>query len=181
MNMPDDYFNQQERQRAPRYAAGSDMDSIKTGQEIRYSSGNGGGDFSGKTVFIIIVLICLTILFFVASSQRGVQPEEQSEETAITGTVEGEITDFFCSSDGSKATIQTVVTNNTNGNIHHIELTLTIKDTDGNTLAEKIISHPGSIIPTEQVAFTEVLDLPEEARGTTIYASMNAKYKHSTN
>lgn len=180
--MPDDYFNQQQRQHAPRYAAGSDMDSITTGQEIRYSNGNGGGDFSGKTAFIVLVLISLAILLFVASIQREGQLEnQQGEETAITGTVDGQLTDFFCSSDGSKATIQATVTNNTNKNIHHIELTLTVKDASGNTLAEKTVSHPNNIIPSEQITFTEVLDLPNEVKGTTIYASMNAKYKHSTN
>lgn len=179
--MPDDYFNQQQRQRAPRYAAGSDMDSITTGQEIHYSNGNGGGDFSGKTAFIVLILICLAILFFAVSSQRGQTESQQSEEAAITGTVDGQLTDFFCSSDGSKAMIQATVTNNTNKNIHHIELTLAVKDADGNTFAEKTVSHPNSVIPTEQVSFTEVLDLPDEAKGTTIYATMNAKYKHSAN
>lgn len=190
--MPDDYFNRQQNQRKPRYAAGSDMDSIKTGYEIPE-----GGSSKKKDKSILIAIIAGLILYFwilpqvQSATKQNAQPtgNQQSPQIqadaqgvlheATTGEVSGEMTSFFYASDASKATIEAHIYNGTNKTISDIAVTFTIVDEAENVLAEKVVEISNDLPSGETADCTTVLETPSRPTGYT-QAKMNAQYKIQT-
>lgn len=186
--MPDDYFNRQQSQRKPRYAAGSDMDSIKTGREIP-----DGGFKQKKDWSILFAIIAALILYFgilpqiQSATKQNAQPtgNQQSPQVqadaqgvlheATTGEVSGEMTNFFYASDASKATIEAHIHNRTNKTISNIAVTFTIVDEAENVLAEKVIEIPNDLSSGETADCTTVLETPSRPTGYT-QAKMKAQY-----
>lgn len=186
--MPDDYFNRQQSQRKPRYAAGSDMDSIKTGREIP-----DGGFKQKKDWSILFAIIAALILYFgilpqiQSATKQNAQPtgNQQSPQVqadaqgvlheATTGEVSGEMTNFFYASDASKATIEAHIHNGTNKTISNIAVTFTIVDEAENVLAEKVIEIPNDLSSGETADCTTVLETPSRPTGYT-QAKMKAQY-----
>lgn len=186
--MPDDFFNQQQNQRKPRYAAGSDIDSIKTGYEVPEGGFGKKKDRSTLIAAIIGAILFLWILpqiFSITrqSRQPAETPQPQTQADAqgvlyesVTGEASGEITNFFYASDASKATIEAQLHNGTNKTIGSITVTFTIVDEADNVLSEKTIEIPNDLSPGESTDCTAVLETPSKPTGYT-YAKMNAQYK----
>ena len=190
--MPDDYFNRQQNQHKPRYAAGSDIDSIKTGREIPE-----GGSSKKKDKSILIAIIAGLILYFwilpqvQSATKQNAQPtgNQQSPQIqadaqgvlheATTGEVSGEMTSFFYASDASKATIEAHIYNGTNKTISDIAVTFTIVDEAENVLAEKVVEISNDLPSGETADCTTVLETPSRPTGYT-QAKMNAQYKIQT-
>ena len=190
--MPDDYFNRQQNQHKPRYAAGSDMDSIKTGREIPE-----GGSSKKKDKSILIAIIAGLILYFwilpqvQSATKQNAQPtgNQQSPQIqadaqgvlheATTGEVSGEMTSFFYASDASKATIEAHIYNGTNKTISNIAVTFSIVDEAENVLAEKVVEISNDLPSGETADCTTVLETPSRPTGYT-QAKMNAQYKIQT-
>lgn len=190
--MPDDYFNRQQNQRKPRYAAGSDMDSIKTGYEIPE-----GGSSKKKDKSILIAIIAGLILYFwilpqvQSATKQNAQPtgNQQSPQVqadaqgvlheATTGEVSKDLVSFFYSRDNSKATVEAYITNGTNKTIDNIIVTFTIKDTAENVLAEKAVNVPSELAPGETGDYTTVIETPSKPTGETkvwMYATYKIRY-----
>ena len=190
--MPDDYFNRQQNQHKPRYAAGSDMDSIKTGREIPE-----GGSSKKKDKSILIAIIAGLILYFwilpqvQSATKQNAQPTGTQQSPQIqadaqgvlheptTGEVSGEMTSFFYASDASKATIEAHIYNGTNKTISDIAVTFTIVDEAENVLAEKVVEISNDLPSGETADCTTVLETPSRPTGYT-QAKMNAQYKIQT-
>lgn len=194
--MPDDYFNRQQNQHKPRYAAGSDMDSIKTGREI--PEGGFKGKRSGpsaKSVLLLLTWVCICTIAIAAY----VDSKEQKEKTTttapnnsatqvsspkalqktVTGEVSKDLVSFFYARDNSKATVEAYITNGTNKTIYNITVTYTIKDTAENVLAEKTISVPSELASGETGDYTTVIETPSKPTGETkvwMYATYKIRY-----
>lgn len=152
--MPDDYFNRQQNQRKPRYAAGSDIDSIYTGREVPE------GGFKSKEKLGCLPKIMLTIFAIIAIFT--VMPSEP-----LKGEINGQITNFYYSDDRSSATVETRINNETNKTIYNIQLTYTIIDSGGNMLAKNIVDLPNEIAKGEAINHTVVIKTPSLPTGYT--------------
>ena len=189
--MPDDYFNRQQNQHKPRYAAGSDMDSIKTGREIP-----DGGFKQKKDWSILFAIIAALILYFgilpqiQSATKQNAQPtgNQQSPQVqadaqgvlheAMTGEVSKDLVSFFYARDNSKATVEAYITNGTNKTIDNIIVTFTIKDTAENVLAEKTVNVPSELASGETGDYTTVIETPSKPTGETkvwMYATYNIR------
>lgn len=181
--MPDDFFNQQQNQRKPRYAAGSDIDSIYTGKEVP------SGGYKKKNDKSILIAVIIGAIFFFGILPKVISLMGQSKQTTgiqvdaqgvlhepITGEVNAELTNFFYASDASMATIEAHIYNGTNKTISNITATFTITDEAENVLAEKIVEVPNKLLPGETADCTTILDTPSKPTGYT-QAGMTAKYK----
>lgn len=186
--MPDDYFNRQQNQHKPRYAAGSDMDSIYTGREVPDGGFGKKKDRSTLIAAIVGAVILLWALPQILSViKQDAQPtgNQQSPQVqadaqgvlheATTGEVSGEMTSFFYASDASKATIEAHIHNGTNKTISNIAVTFTIVDEAENVLAEKVIEIPNDLSSGETADCTTVLETPSRPTGYT-QAKMKAQY-----
>lgn len=164
--MPDDFFNQQQNQRKPRYAAGSDIDSIYTGREVPK------GGFKQKKKIGCLPKIILTIL--VITTILTALPGEPKE-----GDISGWIEDFYYSEDISSATIETHLINSTNKTLYKIKLTYSIVDSAGNIIARKTVEMPNVLAPGETMDCSEVIETPSMPSGHT-EAKVDASYKWRT-
>lgn len=166
------------------------MDDIRTGYEVP-SGGfkNNGGGPSWKMILVVISLFIAWILPQALGGKEQskqtttiqqpsqIQTDAQSASPEVkTGDVSGEMTDFFYSTDMSKATIEAHVTNGTNRAISEVVVTLTITDSSENVLAEKTITTPNVILSGETVDYTTVIEMPVKPTGYT-QAEMDLQYK----
>lgn len=189
--MPDDFFNQQQNQRKPRYAAGSDIDSIKTGYEVPEGGFGKKKDRSTLIAAIIGAILFLWILPQIFSiTRQSRQPAETqlpqaqtgvqgSLEKVVTGEVNKDLRSYFYSSDNSKATVEAYITNSTNKAIYDITVTYTIKDTAENIIAEKTIDSPNELASGETGDYTTVIETPSKPTGkttVTMYATYRIRY-----
>ena len=180
--MPDDFFNQQQNQRKPRYAAGSDIDSIYTGREVPeggFRRRSGGSLVRNIVIFSVIVIVGITaISIFSLYMDEKRQPIQSSNfepqvdtqgvvHEPVTGEVSKDLVSFFYSQDNSKATVEAYITNGTNKTVDNIIVTFTIKDTAENVLAEKVVSVPAELASGETGDYTTVIETPSRPAGET--------------
>ncbi|MFR5902763.1 MAG: hypothetical protein ACLUIO_25355, partial [Neglectibacter timonensis] len=116
--MPDDYFNRQQNQHKPRYAAGSDIDSIKTGREIPeggFKDKRSGP--SAKSVLLLLTWVCICTIAIAAYVDSKEQKEKitttapnnsatqvsspKALQKTITGEVSKDLVSFFYARDNS--------------------------------------------------------------------------------
>ena len=189
--MPDDYFNRQQSQRKPRYAAGSDMDSIKTGREIP-----DGGFKQKKDRSMLIAIIAGLILYFwilpqvQSATKQDAQPAETTApndsavqtsdqrtlQKIVTGEVDKDITGAFYSEDRSKLSVEAYIANNKNKSIYDIVVTFTVTDNAENVLAKKVINTPAELASGETGDYTTIIETPSKPTGET-HVQMGTTYK----
>ena len=188
--MPDDFFNQQQNQRKPRYAAGSDIDSIYTGREVPE-----GGFPKKKDRSMLIAIIAALILYFWISPQiqsatkQNAQPTETTTNDSaiqtsaprtlqkiVTGEVDKDITSAFYSEDRSKLSVEAYVANNKSKSIYDIVVTFTVTDNAENVLAEKVIDTPAELASGETGDYTTIIETPSKPTGET-HVQMGTTYK----
>lgn len=190
--MPDDYFNRQQNQRKPRYAAGSDMDSIYTGREVPDGGFGKKKDRSTLIAAIVGAVILLWALPQILSAiKQDAQPTGNQQSPQVqadaqgvlheptTGEVSKDLVSFFYARDNSKATVEAYITNGTNKTIDNIVVTFTIKDTAENVLAEKAVNVPSELAPGETGDYTTVIETPSKPTGETkvwMYATYKIRY-----
>lgn len=190
--MPDDFFNQQQNQRKPRYAAGSDIDSIYTGREVPEGGFPKKRRPSKKTTVFLIAWICFCLIMG-AEFKKPREKKAQNETTTlndsavqtsssrtlqkiVTGEVDKDITSAFYSEDRSKLSVEAYVANNKNKPIYDIIVTFTVTDNAQNVLAEKIIDTPTELASGETGDYTTVIETPSKPTGET-HVQMGTTYK----
>lgn len=188
--MPDDFFNQQQNQRKPRYAAGSDIDSIYTGREVPE-----GGFKQKKDRSMLIAIIAALILYFgilpqiQSATKQDAQPTEATTNDSaiqtsaprtlqkiVTGEVDKDITSAFYSEDRSKLSVEAYVANNKSKSIYDIVVTFTVTDNAENVLAEKVIDTPAELESGETGDYTTIIETPSKPTGET-HVQMGTTYK----
>lgn len=170
--MPDDYFNQQQQQRAPRYAAGSDMDSITTGQEIRYSNDGNGGKI------LIIAAVIILALSIVLTSHGSKEPEVETQDEQLTGEVQISATEIVPSADRKKVMIQATIDNGTNKEIYNIEVTYSVLNEEQETIVEKTVTLSENLLASESTDHTEIIDIPDGYENEKLYITTGLHCKH---
>lgn len=171
----------------PKYAAGSDMDSIRTGKPVR-PNGNGVGPFAA----ILAIVIALTIfpkLKARIQNQPAPTPTQQTTTvsqtpqaaeptaTGIYGKPEAELTEMVLSSDYTKVTLKLKIINNMSKPVTKTEITYTISDMSGNEIASSQKTITQTIMPSAEYEDTEIIDLGSpQTNGLT--ASTNILYHY---
>lgn len=153
----------------PKYAAGSDMDSIRTGRPVR-PNGNGVGPFAA----ILAIIVALTIFpKLKARIQEQPTPTPTQQTTPITqtpqtaeptptgiyGKPEAELTEMVLSSDYTKVTLKLEIINKMTKPVTKTEITYTVSDMNGNEIASSQKTITQTIMPSEKYEDTEIIDL----------------------
>ena len=168
--MPDDFFNQ--KYQGPRYAAGSDIDRITTGRPVNF----GRKPKNEWPIIIGVIVICL--LIFVVISHREKEAASAEDTEPLTGEVSMELVDLFWSSDQTKVTVKSRITNNTNKSIFNIELTYTVTDEDGKQIGESFKTIKETIVTGNQYEDTEIIEIDELPQGR-ITAHLSGQYQRA--
>lgn len=189
--MPDDYFNRQQNQHKPRYAAGSDMDSIYTGREV---PDGGFGKKKDRSTLIAAIVGAVILLWALPQILSAIKQDAQPAETTapndsavqtsdqrtlqkiVTGEVDKDITGAFYSEDRSKLSVEAYIANNKNKSIYDIVVTFTVTDNAENVLAEKVINTPAELASGETGDYTTIIETPSKPTGET-HVQMGTTYK----
>lgn len=170
--MPDDYFNSH-----PKYAAGSDMDSIRTGRPIKLKPKRPAWGL----IAIVITIFALAVLpKLIVQTKQQTETPHTTNSTAIASTdnkPEMKIKDLFLSADGKKVTVQISITNNMSKSIIKTEITYIIKDANDNNLTTTNKTITDNIQPKGKYEDTEIIVL-ESSQKSGIKASVEAVYQY---
>lgn len=133
----------------PKYAAGSDIDSIRTGRPI---DDDDNENKKRGLLLILLIILLLLIIFFLKSCHSNT-----ITTPPLTGEAVAEITEMSLSTDCTQVSLKLWIQNRTNKPITQTKVTYTIRDLHGNkiTSTEKTIAE--TIQPYESYEDTEII------------------------
>lgn len=140
--------------------------------------GNGGGSKQPFSKIVLLVLVLACIAGFAYGTKNRKEPDYT--ETDASSKVQVEIINFFRSDDGTLATVQAELLNNSAMPVYSIRLTFTITDKTGSVIAEKEIAFSDILLNGDSLSHTEVMELPAETKNSTLTATVNAYCVHRT-